>query len=58
MCKRERQRRKTKTCLIVLFRGWHVIKIFYQEVRPKRSSNGLCYDLLIEFGEEKFRLVR
>lgn len=44
--------------LIALFSGWHVIKISYQQVRPKRSSNGLCSDLLIEFAEEKFRSFR
>lgn len=39
--------------LIVLFGRWHAIKILYQQVRPKRGSNGLCSDLLIEFHKEK-----
>lgn len=59
VCERERDKKdKDMLTLIVLFRGWHVIKILYQQVRPKRSSNGLCSDLLIEFGEEKFRSFR
>lgn len=59
MCVKEREKKdKAMLALIVLFRGWHVIKILYQQVRPKRSSNGLCSDLIIEFGEEKFRSVR
>lgn len=59
MCVKEREKKdKDMLTLIALFRGWHVIKILYQQVRPKRSSNGLCSDLLIEFGEEKFRLFR
>lgn len=51
MCERERDGQRC--ALIVLLRVWHVIKILYQQVRPKRSSNGLCSDLLIEFGEDK-----
>lgn len=39
--------------LIVLFGRWHAIKILYQQVRPKRGSNDLCSDLLIEFHKEK-----
>lgn len=39
--------------LIVLFGRWQAIKILYQQVRPKRGSNGLCSDLLIEFHKEK-----
>lgn len=37
----------------VLFGRQHAIKILYQQVRPKRGSNGLCSDLLIEFHKEK-----
>jgi len=51
VCERERDNKDMLT-LIVLFRGWYVIKILYQQVRPKRSSNGLSSDLLIEFGEK------
>lgn len=54
---RERERDGQRCALIVLFRVWRVIKILYQQVRPKRSSNGLCSDLLIEFGGEKFVIL-
>lgn len=49
----EKESKRDLSYLIVLFGGWQTIKILYQQVRPKRGSNGLCSDLLIEFHKEK-----
>lgn len=53
VCPHVREWKKKMRGERVLFGRQHAIKILYQQVRPKRGSNGLCSDLLIEFHKEK-----